>query len=94
MRLLPTVKIGLMAALNCLELQAPARIFGKGKAEGRVGRDTGGTPEGGTPGGTPEGGTPGGTPEGETPAARRYYSIKWGEIPERMRACHSVAGEL
>lgn len=85
MRLLPTVKIGLMAALNCLELQAPARIFGKGKAEGRVGRDTGGTPEGGTPGGTPE---------GETPAARRYYSIKWGEIPERMRACHSVAGEL
>ncbi len=44
MRLLPTVKIGLMAALNCLELQAPARIFGKGKAEGRVGRDTGGTP--------------------------------------------------
>jgi hypothetical protein len=76
MRLLPTVKIGLMAALNCLELQAPARIFGKGKAEGRVGRDTGGTPE------------------GETPAARRYYSIKWGEIPERMRACHSVAGEL
>ncbi len=85
MRLLPTVKIGLMAALNCLELQAPARIFGKGKAEGRVGRDTGGTPEGGTPGGTPE---------GETPAARRYYSIKWGEIPERMRACHSVTGEL
>ena len=33
MRLLPTVKIGLMAALNCLELQAPARIFGKGKAD-------------------------------------------------------------
>ena len=76
MRLLPTVKIGLMAALNCLELQAPARIFGKGKAEGRVGRDTGGTPE------------------GETPGAPRYYSIKWSEIPERMRACHSVAGEL
>lgn len=53
MRLLPTVKIGLMAALNCLELQAPARIFGKGKAEGRVGRDTGGHSGGRNTGGTP-----------------------------------------
>ncbi len=62
MRLLPTVKIGLMGALNCLELQAPARIFGKGKAEGRVGRDTGGHPGGRDTGGHPGGRNTGGTP--------------------------------